>query len=310
VWFFRKRHDPIFNKFVRAEAPCSTAEYTTDFIGSLEATKFGRTSVSARLELGRTNIGHVPLLPPINDEYFEWISLLRSVSAATGTFCFVELGAGYGRWAARATLAARQKKLETIRLLMVEAEPTHVGWAREHMANNGIEDFSIIDAAIGDIPGKRVFLVHSANERPNPDGWYGQSFDLGTDGSWQETAETYCGRTLVKNSAGWGGVVVDVLTLEEILRPHPTVDLIDMDIQGMEASVIKTGAHLLASKVKRLHIATHSNAIEASIRQTMKSLAWKCEWDFPCNKTASTPFGNIAFMDGVQAWQNPRLSSG
>ena len=100
--------------------------------------------------------------------------------------------------------------------------------------------------------------------------------DWETDGTWCETTETYCGRTLVKNSAGWGGVVVDV-TLEEILRPHRVVDLIDLDIQGMEASIIKTGANLLASKVKRIHVATHSNAIEASIRETMKSLAWKCE---------------------------------
>jgi len=55
------------------------------------------------------------------------------------------------------------------------AEPTHVGWAREHMTNNCIEDFSIIDAAVGDIPRKRIFLVHRSNERPNPDSWYGQS---------------------------------------------------------------------------------------------------------------------------------------
>ena len=85
MWFFRKRRDPIFKKFVRAEAPCST-EYTTDFIGSFEATKFGRTSVSVRLELGQKKIGHVPLLPSINDEYFEWISLLRSASEAKVLF--------------------------------------------------------------------------------------------------------------------------------------------------------------------------------------------------------------------------------
>ena len=126
MWFFHKRHDPIFKKFVRAEAPCST-EYTTDFIGSFEATKFGRTSVSARLELGQKTIGHVPLLPSINDEYFEWISLLRPHPKQKGTFCFVELGAGYGRWAARAALAASQKTADTICVLMVEAEPTHVG---------------------------------------------------------------------------------------------------------------------------------------------------------------------------------------
>jgi FkbM family methyltransferase len=305
VWFFHKRHDAILKKFVRTKARCP-AGFTIDFIGSLEATKFGRTSVAAREEINRKRIGPKPPLPSINDEYFEWISLLRSVSEAKSTFCFVELGAGYGRWAARAALAARQKEIETIRVLMVEAEPTHVAWAREHMANNGIEDFSIIDAAVGSFPGKRIFWVAYPNAPPNPDGWYGQTF-RDVDDTWRETREEYRGKIIFKDSAGRSGVSVDVLTLEEILRPHPVIDLIDMDIQGAEAAIIKTGARLLASKVKRVHIATHTTEIEASIRETMKSLAWTCEWDFAFNKTVSTPFGNIAFADGAQAWRNPHL---
>ena len=84
------------------------------------------------------------------------------------------------------------------------------------------------------------------------------------------------------------------------------VDLIDMDIQGAEDCVIKTGATLLDSKAKRIHVSTHSNAIEASIREIMKSLRWICEWDFPFYKTALTPYGKIFFTDGVQAWRNPR----
>jgi FkbM family methyltransferase len=306
VWFFRKQHDPIFKKFSAAEADCST-EYTTDFIGSREAVKFSRTSAAARLEFRQNKTRRAPALPPMNEEYFEWISLLRSVFEASGTFNFVELGAGYGRWAARAVLAARQKKIETIRVLMVEAEPTHVAWAREHMANNGIADFSIIEAAVGEVAGQRAFLVHAPDVRPNPDGWYGQALDWEPEGARQETRETYCGRTLVKNSAGWGGIVVDVITLEDVLRPYQIVDLISMDVQGMEAGIIKRGANLLASKVKRIHVGTHSHDIEASTRDTMKSLGWECEWDFPLKAKASTPFGDITFSDGVQAWRNPHL---
>ena len=144
-------------------------------------------------------------------------------------------------------------------------------------ARNCIEDFSIIDAAVGDIPGNVSFWsIAQTNGQTQTAGTASHLIGKLT-APWCEIPETYCGRTLVKNSAGWGGVVVDVITLEEILRAHRVVDLIDMDIQGMEASIIKTEANFLASKVKRIHVATHSNAIEASIRETMKSLAWKCE---------------------------------
>ena len=48
-------------------------------------------------------------IPPVDEEYFEWIDLLESVQAAGGSYTMLELGAGYGRWGVRAGLAARRK---------------------------------------------------------------------------------------------------------------------------------------------------------------------------------------------------------
>ena len=52
------------------------------------------------------NQSHVPAvdgqwqlpIPPIDEEYFEWVDLLESVRDARGAYTMMELGAGYGRW--------------------------------------------------------------------------------------------------------------------------------------------------------------------------------------------------------------------
>ena len=38
------------------------------------------------------HVGH----PPLDEEYFEWIALLTTISRARGRFCMAELGAGLG----------------------------------------------------------------------------------------------------------------------------------------------------------------------------------------------------------------------
>src|SRR5260370_35145422 len=40
--------------------------------------------------------------PAFDEEYFEWIDLLESVVAASGSYTMIDLGAGYGRWGVRA----------------------------------------------------------------------------------------------------------------------------------------------------------------------------------------------------------------
>lgn len=71
-----------------------------------------------------------PTYPPFDEEYFEWIDLLEAVAAAKDRFTMLELGAGFGRWTARAAAAAKQRDL-SYSLIAVEAEPTHFDWMRE-----------------------------------------------------------------------------------------------------------------------------------------------------------------------------------
>ena len=79
-----------------------------------------------------------PEYPPFDDEYFEWIDLLEAVAGATNRFTMLELGAGFGRWTARAAAAAQQRNLEYT-LVAVEAEPTHFDWMLQNLQDNGLK---------------------------------------------------------------------------------------------------------------------------------------------------------------------------
>jgi FkbM family methyltransferase len=249
--------------------------------------------------------------PPFDEEYFEWIDLLETVMLAREQFTMLELGAGYGRWAARGALAARRRGL-AVRLGVVEAEPQHVIWLREHLALNGIatREYRLFEAAVSDEPGTTVFYVampegyasNSARE------WYGQAIA----GSAHEAAEAdvqelYCGRPLIALPAGWKGVEVPLITVAKVLEHYDLVDLADLDVQGEEAKVIRAGIEVVSRKVRRLHIGTHGRDIESELRETLRSAGWQCLRDYACQQWNRTPFGWLQFGDGVQSWINPRL---
>jgi hypothetical protein len=72
-------------------------------------------------------------------EAFEWMALLDAVAEARERLTMLELGAGFGRWTARAAAAVRRYRPElTYRLVAVEAEPTRFGWLELHLADNGV----------------------------------------------------------------------------------------------------------------------------------------------------------------------------
>jgi hypothetical protein len=64
------------------------------------------------------------------------------------------------------------------------------------------------------------------------------------------------------------------ITLTEILAPLPGADLVDMDIQGAELEVVTSVTKAFEEKVKRVHISTHSAAIEATLRDPFSRRGW------------------------------------
>jgi FkbM family methyltransferase len=260
---------PIFSRFT----PQCEGQ---DFIGSRIRSEFhGASLCDVRRE------GKAPL-PPFDEEYFEWIDLLESVDQAQGSYTFVELGAGYGRWSVRAALAAAQRGLSPVCLVAVEGEPTHFEWLKLHFADNGLDPsrHTLIRAAVSDAEGETFFHVGRPAE------WYGQCIAC-TDTGYK-----------VPKMAFWN-----------VLNPLGRVDLIDLDVQGEELKCCSSDIGSIDAKVKRLHIGTHSSEIEAGLRTLLNAHGWKCLVDYPLAQANETPYGTFQFVDGVQSWVNPRLCS-
>jgi FkbM family methyltransferase len=228
--------------------------------------------------------------PTAEEDIFEWIDLLESVTSSDGVFAMVELGAGWGRWIANAAAACRQIGRD-YRLVGVEAEPTHFEWMREHLARNHI-DAHLIAAAVAGRSGTVRFRTGA------PADCYGQRILH----SWREQLDwrrTWGGRTRRVRA-------VDLATVFGDARLG-VVDLLDLDIQSAEAAVLEPAASLLDERVRRVHIGTHPGDNEERLRVLFNRLGWHCVRDFPWGRTSETEFGRIAFQDGVQTWVNPRL---
>jgi len=104
--------------------------------------------------------------PGLDEEYFEWIDLLDAVLAAEGKFVMVELGAGYGRWSARAAAALRQIGGPPYALVAVEGEPTHFDFLKIHFEDNNInlDNCKLLHAAV-DAKGRHSLILCRQVER-------------------------------------------------------------------------------------------------------------------------------------------------
>ena len=262
----------------------SDAEFDGNWSGSRERRSFSRW-ISAPCVPAIT---HAPSMKA-EEILFEKIDLLEAIDASKDTFTMAELGAGYGRWLVAGAIIARRAG-RRLRLIGVEAEPTHFAMIRQHMLDNDIDPAAhrLIEGAINERDGPVYFV------QGHPEEWFGQSILPAHDygfGDWP--------RATVGTTPGY--------SLSWVLRDVDDVDLIDMDIQGSEGAVVRGGKDVLANKVRRVHIGTHSAEVEAELRETFHAMGWDCRNDYPCRSTVMTPYGEIEFEDGVQTWINPRL---
>jgi FkbM family methyltransferase len=231
------------------------------------------------------DLNFVTLTPPapVDSEYFEWIDLLEAVVGAGPEFGMIELGAGYGRWIVNAAAAVTAFGRSRCRLVAVEAEPTHFKWLKQHCRDNDVQA-RLIRAAVTEDGRSVDFAVGDAAD------WYGQAI---ADGTWSPA-----------HVARVRGV-----RLSDLVSRFRRVDLIHMDIQGAELSVIGEAGDALDERVRRLHVGTHGDDVEDGIRTLLGSRGWECPHDYPANATSDTPWGPMTMQDGVQTWINPRLRS-
>jgi FkbM family methyltransferase len=221
---------------------------------------------------------------------FEWIDLLTAIETAEETFTMVELGAGYGRWLVAGAVAARRVRNLQVHLVGVEAEHAHFEMMRQHFTDNDIDPgaHTLLEKAAAETDGPVHFVQGHSSE------WWGQSILPSPEygfGDWPEAQ--------VSSAAG--------LCLATIIHDLRIVDLIDMDVQGAEAAVVRGSRQALIDKVKRVHIGTHNAVVEAELLNLFDGMGWLCQNQYPCHSAVVTEFGEISFEDGVQTWINPKL---
>jgi FkbM family methyltransferase len=291
----------IFNDFRVGQVNCP-ANSEADFVGSVQRQEF-------LCEPRNTPARAIcPRLPGLDHELFEWITLCDAIRAARGSFTFMEIGAGFGRWTASAVCAARRYGIAKIEPVMVEAEPTHCQWALINMADNGIPpgQFELIEAAIAAREGEALFCTASAQGR-NPRDFYGQTLMPETV-TMHPTPKTYAGHQVFDFYDGWEAIKIKTKPLTAIIGDRPVIDLIDMDIQGAEGEVVASSVALLTERVRRLYIETHSTEVEREIREALAPAGWINVYDFSVGRDCKTPYGTVDFEGGgAQSWANPHL---
>jgi FkbM family methyltransferase len=265
--------------------------------------------VATRLDVGIQEAiqpaGHVrPSLPRDSELAFEWAEILEAVLAARDRFVVIELGAGWGRVLVDAAFAAQARGLDYM-CVGVEAEPTHFKWMQRHVRDNGLDP-------------RRVRLMRAAAARQagwarfysgDPDSWYGQALDPNNSAIVSRVpiaGLVQDAMSLLRSRRSRGLRFVKTVSLSGVLPPT-VVDLLHLDVQGVEADVLESHREILNERVRRVFVATHSGENEARLRRLFGDLGWCKRCDVPLGSDLATDVCAAHFTDGVQVWLNRSL---
>jgi len=80
-----------------------------------------------------------------------------------------------------------------------------------------------------------------------------------------------------------------------------SIDHLDMDIEGAELPAVMEARAFLKERVRRIHIGTHSRHIHYSLEKALRQDGWHIIWSFPNHAFVQTPYGRVAFLNGVLA---------
>ncbi len=298
-------------------------DYTSNFAGVMTALKFQTLHPDQREE-SKSDYDLETRIPSAADGemFFEWASVLAAARAARGRFTMVELGAGYAARTVTASVLLAQVNPVPAQFVIVEGEPTHFKWAKQHFADNGLDwhDHWFLNRAVGTTTEPVLF--------PIGEGLY--SNNITPPSGREELLKTITGteamelvlRNLVTEARmgvqlevsngydfrDFDFAFVNCLTLEDILAPLETVDLLDVDIQRAEREVLPPSVALLGRKVKRIHIGTHGGDVHTELETLLVSSGWELVFNFPPGEVFETPAGRFTTSDGILSALNPALA--
>ena len=98
------------------------------------------------------------------------------------------------------------------------------------------------------------------------------------------------------------------MSLETLFADVDRLDVLHMDVQGVELDVLRASKATVDRKVSTLIVGTHSTQIEAGLRELFAD--WRPMFDFAMGRRNATDFGEVDFGDGLQVWINPAKRAG
>ena len=260
--------------------------------------------------------------------YFEMIDVVEAVRAARGSFTMIELGGGYGPRCGWANSVLNLLNPLPRRFVLVEPEPYLLHSARRHFSNNGIEPSEHWLVPVAVTTEGRPTLILTGKARAGLARLYGTVL---IDGIIKMLTDRDAVEAGLRNLLGYMRIglnmaepgadadndvaVVSALALKDILAPLDRVDLMDIDIQGDEATVLPDTMDMLARKVRRIHLGTHhmdrhgGPQLHHDMVRLFTDAGWEIVFAFTPNTRHKTQWGNFDTpSDGILTVVNPRLA--
>jgi hypothetical protein len=239
-------------------------------------------------------------------EGIEYAALAQSLMHAGGRFSLIEVGAGWGPWITLAAICGRRLGKSRIEITAIEADHERFSALRRHLALNQLVPVTALDdGADGDL----VWRLHEAVAWFDDAGarWpEGELADAGRQAleAGNISLQDYRGRLAVFSKR-------PSIPLSRIVQMHERVDLLHIDLQGVETVLISRALTDLNDKVRRLFVGTHSRLIEGELLALMFREGWLLEREEPClfrTAAGNASIEGLTIRDGGQLWVNPRLN--
>ena len=230
-------------------------DYLRNFLGVLIDPRI----LPAVLEPLSGQVEAIPIPANWHADIAEWAAALRAVDLARDRFTVIELGCGWGCWMNNTGVAARRAGLEVL-LAGIEGDPGHLDLARDICAVNGF-DLAQVTLHHGIAAGRSGTALFPRQE-PAGGGWGSEPILSASDEE--------CRAALGTGSH----VALPMIPLAELAAPFARVDLLHVDIQGGEATLVSECLQTLNEKVAYLVVGTHSRQIEGSLFGTLLRSGW------------------------------------
>jgi hypothetical protein len=290
--------DELLGIFKEHYSQCSPQpDAVTDYFGAV-------TPVACAPYL-TTRAGSKVDTPPIPDDtlragFIEYAALVDSVRFSNSqSYQMCEIGASYAPFTALAGVLALRKGVKQIVLCPTEASPSGEAAINRNLASNDLLGKANVRVNIN--------IAAAASSRQQlffPD--IDCTVDNGGATSEADTAIDVRGAAV--RHVEVTGLPLDVL-LSACSTEH-SVDLVHMDIQGGEETVIPDSIGLLNTRVQRLMVATHSREIEAILLNVLHRNGWMLMAEEPVVFTYRQDLKSYTGMttkDGAQYWVNSRV---